>query len=305
MAAAAAIPGRSLFFPPPSTSGSPSIWSPGRTRIGALPLPRRWSNLHRSSFLGASYRNFSPSRRGTSFLLFSGSLEEDATSPKLGEDTDRFRNLSELISVYKQAYISGDEEVVSKIEASICSIDVRSKQLSEKVASLPTELTSLKQKYIRLQADFDNFRKRSEKESLTVRTDAQRDIIESFLAVVDNFEKAKQYIKPETEKEKKIDASYQGIYKQFVEVMRSLKVSVIAPTVGKPFNPSLHEATGREESQEYKEGIVIRELRRGFLLGDKILRPAKVKVSAGPGPKKAEKISKGSPGQATASVGME
>lgn len=106
------------------------------------------------------------------------------------------------------------------------------------MSNLKAEIASGKEKYIRLQADFDNFRKRSEKERLNIRSDAQGEVIESLLPMVDNFERAKQQIKPETEKEKKIDASYQGIYKQFVEIMRSLRVTVVA-TVGKPFDPTV------------------------------------------------------------------
>ncbi|KVH99443.1 GrpE nucleotide exchange factor [Cynara cardunculus var. scolymus] len=101
--------------------------------------------------------------------------------------------------------------------------------------------------------------------------------------MVDNFERAKQQLKLETEQEKKIDASYQGIYKQFVEIMRSLHVAAV-PTVGKAFDPSVHEAIAREESKEFNEGTVIEEFRRGFVLGERLLRPAMVKVSAGPGP---------------------
>lgn len=61
--------------------------------------------------------------------------------------------------------------------------------------------------------------------------------------MVDSFERAKQQIKPETEKEKQIDTSYQGIYKQFVEIMRSMQVAVV-PTVGKPFDPKVSESWG-------------------------------------------------------------
>lgn len=111
----------------------------------------------------------------------------------------------------------------------------------QNVLTLSTEITSGKEKYIRLQADFDNFRKRSEKERLTIRSDAQGEVIESLLPMVDNFERAKQQLKLETEKEKKIDASYQGIYKQFVEIMRNSHVAVVA-TVGKPFDPSVSES---------------------------------------------------------------
>ncbi|XP_026458906.1 uncharacterized protein LOC113359501 [Papaver somniferum] len=91
-------------------------------------------------------------------------------------------------------------------------------------------------------------------------------------------ERAKQQCIPETEKEEKLVTSYQGIYKQFVETMRSLNVAVIG-TVGKPFDPSFREAITREESQQFREAIIIQEVHRGFPPhGDLVLQPAKVKV---------------------------
>ncbi|OMO94100.1 GrpE nucleotide exchange factor [Corchorus olitorius] len=195
-----------------------------------------------------------------------------------------------MIRVYREALLSGDDRIVSEIESRINIIEKEKNELEKKVLELSAEITTGKEKFIRLQADFDNFRKRSEKERLTTRFDAQGEVIESLLPMVDSFERAKEQLKPETEKETKIDTSYQGIYKQFVEIMRSLRVAVV-PTVGKPFDPSLHEAIAREESQEYKEGIIIQEFRRGFLLGDRLIRPAMVKVSSGPGNKKASMAS--------------
>ncbi|KAJ8773377.1 hypothetical protein K2173_028554 [Erythroxylum novogranatense] len=204
------------------------------------------------------------------------------------DETDQ-KNASSLLSllrIYKEAILIGDKKTIADVEAKISGIENENNILVQKVSTLSAEITSGKEKYIRLQADFDNFRKRSEKERINIRSDAQGEVIESLLPMVDNFERAKDQIKPETEMEKKIDTSYQGIYKQFVEIMRSLRVAVVA-TVGKPFDPLLHEAIAREESQEYKEGIITQEFRRGFLLGDRLLRPAMVKVSAGPGSKKA------------------
>lgn len=209
-------------------------------------------------------------------------------------------SLRTLLKVYKDAIFNGDEKTVSEVEARIEVIENKQNELVQKVSSISAEVTSGQEKFIRLQADFDNCRKRFEKERLTVRTDAQGEVIESLLPMVDNFERAKQQIRPETEKEKTIDTSYQGIYKQFVEIMRSLQVASV-PTFGKPFDPSVHEAIAREESQEFPEGIVIQEIRRGFLLGGRLLRPALVKVSAGPGSKKspvATEKSSGSPATA-------
>ncbi|KAI3717673.1 hypothetical protein L1987_69439 [Smallanthus sonchifolius] len=192
-----------------------------------------------------------------------------------------------MLQLYKEAVLNNDDTTTSDIEAVLSNIENEKNKLFGQVMALSEEASSGKERYIRLQADFDNFRKRSEKERLTVRSNAQGEVIESLLPMVDNFERAKQQLKLETEQEKKIDASYQGIYKQFVEIMRSLHVAVV-PTVGKPFDPSVHEAIAREESKEFNEGIVIEEFRRGFVLGERLLRPAMVKVSAGPGRPKSD-----------------
>lgn len=147
-------------------------------------------------------------------------------------------SLKTLFQIYKDAILDEDEKTLSDIEALVYVLEKEKNEMAEKMSALSAEINSGKEKYIRLQADFDNFRKRSEKERLTIRTDAQGEVIESLLPMVDNFERAKQQIKPETEREEKIDTSYQGIYKQFVEIMRSLRVAVVG-TVGKPFDPSV------------------------------------------------------------------
>lgn len=120
----------------------------------------------------------------------------------------------------------------------ISTIENEKISLVKKVSEIAAEIVSGKDKYLRLKADFDNFRKRSEKDRLTLTSDVQGEVIESLLPMVDSFERAKQQIKPETEKEKIIDTSYQGIYKQFVEILRSLRVAVVQ-TVGSPFDPSV------------------------------------------------------------------
>lgn len=205
---------------------------------------------------------------------------------EIQEGQKRGPSLKNLMKIYRQAIFYGDEKTILDIEAKVGTIEKEYHASLQKVSSLSAEITSGKEKYIRLQADFDNFRKRSDKEMINMRSDARGEVIESLLPMVDSFERAKQQIQPETEKEKKIDSSYQGIYKQLVDIMRNLQVAAV-PTVGKPFDPSLHEAIAREESQEYKEGIIIQEFRRGFLIGNRLIRPAMVKVSSGPGNKKS------------------
>ncbi|XP_057442786.1 uncharacterized protein LOC130734408 [Lotus japonicus] len=215
-----------------------------------------------------------------------GETQNDVRVANDDEDKKPLPSLMVLIEAYKDAILSGDEVTVSQIEERLHLVANEKNKLAQELSTLSANQVSSKEKYLRLQADFDNFRKRYDKEKLNIQADAQKEFIEKLLLMVDNFERAKQQIKAHTEKEKKIDVSYQGIYRQFVEVLRSHQVSVVA-TVGKPFNPLLHEAIAREESAEFKEGIIIKERRRGFLLKDQVLRPAQVKVSSGPGNKKS------------------
>ncbi|XP_021748438.1 uncharacterized protein LOC110714249 [Chenopodium quinoa] len=229
--------------------------------------------------------------------------EEDGEMGETGAKK-MWESVETLTKYYKEAVLAGDYQTITEIETVLLRLETEKIKLDERLSTLTEEITSGKEKFIRLQADFDNFRRRSEKERLSVRSNAQGEVIESLLPMVDNFERAKQQIKPETDKEKQIDTSYQGIYKQFVEIMRSLRVAVVA-TVGKPFDPSLHEAIAREESEEFKEGIIIQEFRRGFLLGDQLLRPAMVKVSSGPGKKIDKTTNQMSLEQSATAAGMD
>lgn len=138
--------------------------------------------------------------------------------------------------MYKEALASNDESRVAEIESFLKSIEEEKISLERKVASLSEELSTDKERLLRISADFDNFRKRTERERLSLLTNAQGELVESLLPVLDNFERAKSQIKVETEGEEKVNNSYQSIYKQFIEIINSLGV-VPVETVGNPFDP--------------------------------------------------------------------
>ena len=148
------------------------------------------------------------------------------------------------------------------------------KLLDEK--SSQADLT--KAQYARLAADFENFRRRTAKEKENLEEKAKKDVITLLLPVVDNFERARTQLKPESDGEKAIHSSYQGVYKTLVECLKKMGVSAMRPE-GKDFDPNFHEAMLREQTDEYPEGTVIEQLMRGYVLGDTILRHAMVKVA--------------------------
>ncbi|CAK8542933.1 unnamed protein product [Lathyrus sativus] len=195
--------------------------------------------------------------------------------------------LTVLLKFYKEALANNDEVKIAELETSFKSIDDEIVALEAKVDSLSEELSIEKDRKLRIGADFDNYRKRTERDRLSLVTNAQGEVVETLLPVLDNFERAKAQIKVETEGEEKVNNSYQSIYKQFIEILNSLGVEPVE-TVGSPFDPMLHEAIMREDSDEFEDGIIIQEFRKGFKLGDRLLRPSMVKVSAGPGPAKLE-----------------
>lgn len=132
--------------------------------------------------------------------------------------------------------------------------------------------------YARLAADFENFRRRTVKEKENLELQVKKNVITELLPVVDNFERARTQLKPESEGEKTIHSSYQGVYKTLVECLKKMGVSAMRPE-GQEFDPNYHEAMLREPSNEYPEGTVIEQLMRGYVLGDIILRHAMVKVA--------------------------
>ena len=137
---------------------------------------------------------------------------------------------------------------------------------------------------MRIAADFDNFRKRQTRDQDDLKNQLTCTTLSEILPVVDNFERARQQLNPEGEEAQALHRSYQGLYKQLVEVLKQLGVAPMR-VVDQAFDPSLHEAVMREPSEEKAEDIVIEELQRGYHLNGRVLRHALVKVSMGPGPK--------------------
>jgi len=152
-----------------------------------------------------------------------------------------------------------------------------------RLQQLEKEYETLNSQYMRIAADFDNFRKRQTRDQDDLKIQLTCSTLSEILPIVDNFERARQQLNPEGEEAQALHRSYQGLYKQLVEVLKQLGVSPMR-VIDQPFDPTLHEAVMREPSDQKAEDIVIEELQRGYHLNGRVLRHALVKVSMGPGP---------------------
>lgn len=159
----------------------------------------------------------------------------------------------------------------------------RERELETRVSTLQDELEQLRSQSLRIAADFDNFRKRQLRDQDDLKLSITRSTITEILPVVDNFDRARVQLNPESEEAKALHRSYQNLYKQLVDVLKQLGVAPMR-VEGEPFDPNIHEAVMREESHDHAEDVVIEELQRGYHLNGRVLRHALVKVSIGPGP---------------------
>ena len=181
---------------------------------------------------------------------------------------------------------AAEPEVVStdaSAESSLTDPAERLQQLEQELHTLKQEHETLQSQYMRIAADFDNFRKRQSRDQDDIRQQLVCSTLSEILPVVDNFERARQQLNPEGDEAQALHRSYQGLYKQLVDVLKQQGVARME-VVGQLFDPTLHEAVLREESTEQPEDVVIEELQRGYHLNGKVLRHALVKVSMGPGP---------------------
>ena len=183
--------------------------------------------------------------------------------------------------------IPSPEVQETPVESSATATDVdpaeRLQQLEKELQTLRAEHDTLQSQYMRIAADFDNFRKRQSRDQDDLRQQLVCSTLSEILPVVDNFERARQQLNPEGEEAQALHRSYQGLYKQLVEVLKQQGVARME-VVGQEFDPTLHEAVLREENTEHPEDVVIEELQRGYHLNGRVLRHAMVKVSMGPGP---------------------
>ncbi|WP_263409750.1 nucleotide exchange factor GrpE [Terriglobus tenax] len=166
--------------------------------------------------------------------------------------------------VQEQAGAAPVEETAAAVEVAAPS----------EVETLKAERDGLVDRLARLQAEFDNFRKREAKERVDFRDYAVANAVEQFLPVLDNFQLA---LKSQGSAEQ-LRTGVELILKQMEEALKTLGVTAVE-TVGAQFDPHVHEALGSVETSEHPDHQVLEEVRRGYRIKDKLLRPAMVKIA--------------------------
>lgn len=148
---------------------------------------------------------------------------------------------------------------------------------SEENKKLQEAYDKLNQQYIRLAADFDNYRKRQEQERESLVKYGTENALKKMLEVLDNFERGQKALEG-VEDSEKIKECFQLVHKQLWETLSKLGLEEIK-AVGEEFDPNFHEAVMQTPTTEHPEHTVINELQKGYRVGDKILRPTLVNVA--------------------------
>ncbi|HEX5111065.1 MAG TPA: nucleotide exchange factor GrpE [Vicinamibacterales bacterium] len=152
-------------------------------------------------------------------------------------------------------------------------------EVDDALTALEKERDAVKEQFLRAVADFDNYRKRIDRERREFSEYAAADVLRDLLPIIDNFERAL-----EAPAGGDVDAFKRGIeliHKQMIDLLRKRGVTPIEAQ-GADFDPNVHQAVIHEPSNEHREGEVMQELQRGYKLGDRLLRPSMVKVAKRP-----------------------
>ena len=189
--------------------------------------------------------------------------EKDSKEPKAEEAKDAANEASEEV------------EAEDGKEASDKKKGLFNKK--EKKDPLKEQVDELNDRLMRQMAEFDNFRKRTDKEKAQMFEQGQGNVLEKLLPIIDNFERGLAAV-PEEEKDGAFADGMNKIYKQFIKQLEDLGVTPIE-AVGKEFDPNLHNAVMQVESDEYESGFVAQELQKGYKFHDTVLRHSMVGVT--------------------------
>lgn len=162
------------------------------------------------------------------------------------------------------------------VAVDVGELEARLHAIEEENTLLKAQLAEKQDSLLRAMADFDNFRRRTRQEMEEIRRIALEEFLRGLLRVMDNFERALQAAQ-DSQSFEKLTEGVQLTHRQMQSLLREAGVHPIE-SVGKPFDPNLHEAVQRVESSEHPDGTVLEEIERGYMIQSRVLRPSRVKV---------------------------
>ena|SRR5690625_1378580 len=171
---------------------------------------------------------------------------------------------------------NSEQEEIEVIDANNEDEDNNHDALQNKLEVLEKEKDETYQRMLRLQAEYDNFKKRSAKEKEASLKYKSQDLVNELLPVVDNFERALQV--EQTDETKGIIDGITMVYNQLKDALKSAGVEEIE-TADKEFDPNLHHAVMQTDDEDADSNMIVEELQKGYMLKDRVLRPAMVKVN--------------------------
>ena len=193
-----------------------------------------------------------------------GNAPEEAEAPGTGNGEGTAGNAAEEAKPEEAA-----EETLKDVQAKLTATAALLKTKEE-------EATETKNRLLRLQADFDNFRRRNTAEREELATYVTISVVNKFLQILDNFERAEAAAEKATDVQSVVDGMA-GIQKQFVKTLEDLGVKEI-PAQGEKFNPNFHEAVMRGQNPEMEDETIDMVFEKGYALEDKVIRHSKVRV---------------------------
>ena len=199
--------------------------------------------------------------------------DENATEEKPAEETSTESAESNFVDTEQKVAAEKADKENEKEEKK----DKKKKDKSDKKQEVLKErIEELEDRVKRQMAEFDNFRKRTEKEKTAMFETGAKSVIEKILPVVDNFERGLATV-PEEEKGGAFAQGMEMIYKQLMTELENMDVKPI-PAVGEEFNPDFHNAVMQVESEEYESGVIAQELQKGYTYRDSVVRHSMVSV---------------------------
>lgn len=154
---------------------------------------------------------------------------------------------------------------------------------AERIVLLEAEKAEMKDRMLRIAADFDNWKKRARKDQVDGEMRVKESVLHDFLEIVDGLERAAACDDSKENDAKSIRNGVELVLRQFRSKLERYQVKPIE-TTGQPFDPRMHEAISQVPSADVKPGSVLHELQKGYVIGEKLLRPAMVVVAAAPSP---------------------